>query len=335
MARALNRRSRSNESGYYWPGFVDAMAQLLLVITFLLSVFMIAQFLLAREITGQDTVLVKLRSQVAELTSLLALERAEKGELQTTLMALSDDLKGARGKASQLQALLEGLDKKGENSGSAMVALQQKLDHERNVSSEALARLELLNQQIAALRRQISILNSALEASEERDRKSKVQIADLGKRLNSALAQRVRELARFRSEFFGRLRKILSNRSDISIVGDRFVFQSEVLFPKGKAEINPLGLKELDKLATAIKELQKEIPDDINWVLRVDGHTDTDPINTPQFKSNWELSAARAIAVVKALIERGVPPDRLVAAGVGEFQPIDKADTEEAKAINR
>ena len=147
--------------------------------------------------------------------------------------------------------------------------------------------------------------------------------------------QRVRELARFRSEFFGRLRRILSNRSDVSIVGDRFVFQSEVLFSKGETEINPAGARELNKLAEAIKQLEKEIPSDIAWVLRVDGHTDSDPIHTSLFKSNWELSAARAIAVVKQLVAKGVPPQRLVAAGFGEFQPIADGDSEEAKARNR
>ena len=332
---ALSRRSRSADSGYYWPGFVDAMAQLLLVITFLLSVFMVAQFLLAREITGQDTVLIKLRSQIAELTNLLSLEKSAKAELELSLGSLSGSLKSAQSKASQLQNLLDGLTSNEKSSNKATLALQSKLKAEKDLSSEALARVELLNQQIAALRRQIGILNDALEAAESRDQKSKVQIADLGRRLNSALAQRVRELARFRSEFFGRLRRILSSRSDVSIVGDRFVFQSEVLFPKGATEINPQGAKELDKLATAIKQLEKEIPSDIAWVLRVDGHTDTDPINTPLMKSNWELSAARAIAVVKLLIEKGVPPNRLVAAGFGEFQPIDPGDSDEAKARNR
>jgi len=335
MSRSLSRRSRANDNAYYWPGFVDAMAQLLLVIVFLLSVFMVAQFLLAREITGQDTALIKLRSQIAELSSLLALEKSAKAELETSLGSLSGSLKIARNKTSELQSLLEGLSKDEKSSNEVTVQLETKLKTEKDLSSQALARVELLNQQIAALRRQIGILNDALEAAENRDKESKTQITDLGRRLNSALAQRVRELARFRSEFFGRLRRILSNRSDVSIVGDRFVFQSEVLFPKGATEINPLGAKELDKLASAIKQLEKEIPSDIAWVLRVDGHTDTDPINTAQMKSNWELSAARAIAVVKQLIAKGVPPNRLVAAGFGEYQPIDTADTDEAKALNR
>ena len=335
MAGLATRRDRAGGGGYYWPGFVDAMAQLLLVITFLLSVFMIAQFMQAREISGQDTVLSKLRSQIAELSELLALEASAKAELETTLAALTDDLKAARGETSRLEAVIAALESEGQSSNSALAKLREELKGEKKISAEALAYVELLNQQLAALRRQIAVLNEALEASEARDKDSKAQIADLGRRLNVALAQRVQELARYRSEFFGRLRRILSQRSDIRVVGDRFVFQSEVLFPKGSAQINPQGLTELEKLAQAILELETQIPDDINWVLRVDGHTDIDPIRTSSFISNWELSSFRAIAVVKALIDMGIPPNRLVAAGFGEFQPIDPADTDEAKAKNR
>jgi chemotaxis protein MotB len=311
------------------------MAQLLLVITFLLSVFMIAQFLLAREISGQDTVLDRLKSQIAELTDLLALERSAKSDVETVLSALTDDLRESRDESSRLQGLLDDLNKRRESEGSQVTSLGTELDKERRVSADALARVELLNQQIAALRRQIAILSDALEAAESRDRDSKAQITDLGRRLNSALAQRVQELARYRSEFFGRLRRILSQRSDIRVVGDRFVFQSEVLFPKGSAVINELGAEELDKLASALKELETQIPEDIAWVLRVDGHTDVDPIRSSAFRSNWDLSAARAIAVVNTLIEKGVAPKHLVAAGFGEFQPIDPGDSEEAKGRNR
>jgi len=335
LSRGLSRRGRSAEATYYWPGFVDAMAQLLLVITFLLSVFMIAQFLLAREITGQDTVLSTLRGQIAELTELLALERSAKSEVETTLSALTDDLMASRAEQNRLQGLMNSLDERRTSAGSRVSELESKLAQERGIASDALAEVELLNQQLGALRRQLAVLSEALEVSEERQRESKTQIADLGRRLNSALAQRVQELARFRSEFFGRLRTILSQRSDIRIVGDRFVFQSEVLFPKGSASINPAGLEEIAKLAAAIAELETEIPSDIAWVLRVDGHTDNDPIRSSTFQSNWELSSARAIAVVRLLMEEGVTPARLVAAGFGEFQPIDPGDSEEAKARNR
>jgi len=334
MAAPLNRRRRG-EQGLYWPGFVDAMAQLLLVIIFLLTVFMVAQYMQARELSGQDTVLAKLRAQIAELTELLALEKSAKATLETTLAALTDDLKAEKEKSASLSAMLSDLQGREGKAGAMVAALKDKLAAEKKISAEALAQIELLNQQIAALRRQVAMLNAALEAAEERDRVAKAQIANLGKRLNAALARRVQELARYRSEFFGRLRRILSQRSDIRVVGDRFVFQSEVLFPKGSAELTEEGKKELDKLAEAILELEKQIPPDINWILRVDGHTDSDPIRTARFRSNWELSAARAISVVKYLISRGVSPERLAATGFGEFHPIDPGDTEEAKAKNR
>src|SRR5207249_1766954 len=200
--------------------------------------------------------------------------------------------------------------------------LNKALESEKTVSSRALAQIEVLNQQISALRRQLAALEEALEASEKRDKESQGRIADLGRRLNSALAQRVQELSRYRSEFFGRLRQILSERPGILVVGDRFVFQSEVLFAKGSADLNPPGQLEMDQLAEAVHQLEGDIPGDIAWVLRVDGHTDSDPILSSTFKSNWELSAARAIAVVKYLIDKGIDPKHLVAAGFGEFQPI-------------
>jgi chemotaxis protein MotB len=334
MALALSRRRRGDDN-YYWPGFVDAMAQLLLVITFLLSVFMIAQFLLAREISGQDSALSKLRAQIAELTDLLQLEQSAKAELEATFAALTDEFSTEKSKATQLEALLADQAQKGSSAGSEITGLRTALDTEKQLSSEALAKVELLNQQIAALRRQIASLNDLLSDAESRTKADQTQIIDLGRRLNSALAQRVQELSRYRSEFFGRLRKILSQRSDILVVGDRFVFQSEVLFSKGSADLNPAGEQEMTKLAEALKSLEAEIPTDIAWVLRVDGHTDADPITSSTFKSNWELSAGRAIAVVKYLISQGVSPRHLVAAGFGEFQPIEIGESEDTKTRNR
>ena len=334
MAGALSKRRRA-EDAPYWPGFVDAMAQLLLVITFLLSVFMTAQFLLAREMSGQDSALGQLRSQIAELTQLLALEKSAKGAVEANLLALSDDLSAERQKNAGLLANLAAEDSKGSAANQTISGLQTALDKEKALSSEALSQVELLNQQIAAMRRQLAQLNSILTDAETRNKSSEAQIADLGKRLNSALAQRVQELSRYRSEFFGRLRQILSQRSDILVVGDRFVFQSEVLFAKGDAEISPLGQEEMLKLADALRQLEAEIPADIAWVLRVDGHTDIDPIKSPFFQSNWELSSARAIAVVKYLIAQGIAPKHLVAAGFGEFQPLDVGTSEDAKSQNR
>jgi len=193
----------------------------------------------------------------------------------------------------------------------------------------------LLNQQIAALRRQLAAIEEALQASEKKDKEAQSRIADLGQRLNVALAQRVQELSKYRSEFFGRLRAILGARPDIRVVGDRFVFQSEILFDSGSAVLKPEGQAEVDKLAGALVDLEKQIPPEIAWVLRIDGHTDVRPISSSQFPSNWELSAARAISVVQYLISRGVPPRRLVAAGFGEFQPLDTDPTEDAFRRNR
>lgn len=333
---ALARNRRGDRGVDFWPGFVDALSTILLAIMFLLSVFVIAQFLLSREISGRDEVLNRLNNQINELTQLLALEVSGKQDLEDALANMQATLSDAESERSRLQDLLA----RGAGASSAaedqIGILSQSLDEERQISQRALSQVELLNQQIAALRRQIGALEDALEVSESKDRESQVKIADLGRRLNVALAQRVQELNRYRSDFFGRLREILSDRENIRIVGDRFVFQSEVLFSSGSAILNPEGQQEMGKLASALLELAREIPNDINWVLRVDGHTDNVPLSgTGRFADNWELSSARATSVVKFLIESGVPANRLVAAGFGEFQPIEEGDSIETRAINR
>ncbi|HTV71933.1 MAG TPA: peptidoglycan -binding protein [Rhizobiaceae bacterium] len=333
---ALSRARRSQRVIDYWPGFVDALSTLLLAIMFLLSVFVLAQFLLSREISGKDEVLNRLNSQINELTQLLALEQSNAQDAQDQLLNLQASLNVAETERSRLEALLS------QGAGADAAATERigrisgELDTERQISQQALSQVELLNQQIAALRKQIGALEDALDASEVRDRESNTKIADLGRRLNVALAQRVQELNRYRSDFFGRLREILSDRENIRIVGDRFVFQSEVLFPSGSDQINTAGQDEMRKLAGALIELQKEIPPEINWVLRVDGHTDNVQMSgSGRFQDNWQLSSARATSVVKFLIANGVPANRLVAAGFGEFQPLDAADTQEARDRNR
>ncbi|MGE3364451.1 MAG: peptidoglycan -binding protein [Rhizobiaceae bacterium] len=333
MALARARRDRRID---YWPGFVDALSTLLLAIMFLLSVFVLAQFLLSREISGRDEVLNRLNSQINELTQLLALERGNTQDAQDQLANLQASLEAAVTERSRLERLLTAGSGQDAAAKERIGSLTGELDTERQVSQRALSQVELLNQQIAALRQQIGALEVALEASEKRDQQSNTKIADLGKRLNVALAQRVQELNRYRSDFFGRLREILSDRENIRIVGDRFVFQSEVLFPAGSEQINDAGQVEMQKLAGAIIELQKEIPPEINWVLRVDGHTDNVPLSgAGRYADNWELSSARATSVVKFLIANGVPANRLVAAGFGEYQPLDTADTPDARNKNR
>ncbi len=333
---ALARNRRRDRTVDYWPGFVDALSTLLLAIMFLLTVFVLAQFLLSREISGRDDVLNRLNSQINELTQLLALERSGSQDLDDTLANMQASLSEAETERSRLQQLLSSGEGASAEADTKLGTLTDSLVAEQQVSRRALSQVELLNQQIAALRSQLAALEGALEVSESKDRDTQAKIADLGKRLNVALAQRVQELNRYRSDFFGRLREILSGRDDVRVVGDRFVFQSEVLFPSGGNALNPAGEDAMAKLAAAVNELAREIPDEINWVLRVDGHTDSVPLSgSGRYADNWELSTARATSVVKYLVSQGVPANRLVAAGFGEFQPIAEGDSDASRATNR
>jgi chemotaxis protein MotB len=331
MALGRTRRDRGVD---YWPGFVDALSTLLLGIIFLLSIFAVVQFYLAQEVTGKDTALQRLTAQIAQLTDLLALEKSGRSELEALLGTVRSNLTATEAERDRLRGIAEGAGNAAAAQGRAG-ELAAALDLEKQSVARAFAQVELLNQQIAALRRQLGALEAALEVSEKRERDSQTRIADLGQRLNLALAQRVQELQRYRSDFFGRLRQILGSRPDIRIVGDRFVFQSEVFFDPGQAVLKPEGRIEVDKIVDALTELEKKIPPDIPWVMRVDGHTDIRPIANVQFPSNWELSSARAIAVVQYMISRGISPQRLVAAGFGEFQPLDAEKSEEAFRRNR
>jgi chemotaxis protein MotB len=331
MALARTRRDRGVD---YWPGFVDALSTLILGIIFLLTVFVIVQFVLSQEVTGKDTALSRLTARLAQLTELLSLEQTGKISLEEQMAQLRANLLAAEGERDRYKGIA---DEAGSGSAAAQGRISDlagQLDAEKRLSLRALAQVEVLNQQIAALRRQLAVIEQALEIAEKKDRDSQSQITSLGQRLNLALAQRVEELRSYRSDFFGRLRAILGNRSDVRIVGDRFVFQSEVFFDSGKATLDkPEGRAEVDKIASAILELERQIPREIAWVLRVDGHTDVRPLTGA--RTNWDLSASRAIAVVQYMITKGVPPQRLVAAGFGEFQPLDSDRTEEAYARNR
>ncbi len=324
------------DDGDYWPGFVDAMATLLIVIIFLLSAFVVGHFALTQEISGKDSVLNRLQQEISDLTDLLALERSGRDSLETELGLLNASLVALEAERDAIRGDYDAILSNRGSESSVISDLRSNLDEERNLSRRALSQVEILNQQLAALRRQIASLEDALDASEAKDRESRAKIADLGRRLNVALARKVQELNRYRSDFFGRLREILAERSDILVVGDRFVFPSSLLFDSGSAEITAEGgTEQLDQLARAVIELQGTIPSDINWVLRVDGHTDARPIRSSDFPSNWELSSARAISVVRYLTDQGVDPRRLVAAGFGEFQPLSSGDDEEALSRNR
>ena len=437
MATRSRRVQRTSE---IWPGFVDALSTLLMVIIFLLVVYMLAQYFLTVALSGRDEALERLNLQVSELAELLSLEQKTTAELRLGLEQLTTErdaldlrleeatarvasveadaeaLRAALAEAEEtiqadretlkltlaelaslrqdiaalraLRADLEGqvrllataLDKSnqrlakleaetgalrdrtkelearlsGEAERTALVqqeveereirlnelrlALKQSdedLAKEHKLTAAARARIDLLNQQILALRQQLERIGKALEVAEKQASEQKVVIADLGRRLNVALASKVEELQRYRSEFFGRLREVLGNRPGIRIEGDRFVFQSEVLFPSGSAKLEQRGKVQMAHLAATLLDIARLIPDDLKWILRVDGHTDTVPIRTPQFASNWELSTARAISVVRFLIESGVPPERLAATGFGEFQPSDRRGDEIAFRRNR
>lgn len=333
---ALARARRADNGMNYWPGFVDALSTLILGIIFLLTVFVVVQFYLQQEVAGKDTALQRLTAQIAQLTDLLSLEKSGKTSLEEQLAQLRAGLAMAESERDKYKGAAEGAGVGLSEAQGRVGALTAELEGEKRLSARALAQVEVLNQQIAALRRQLAALESALDASEKKDKDSQAKLADLGQRLNLALAQRVQELSKYRSDFFGKLREILGNRPDVRIVGDRFVLQSELFFDTGKAELLNPARAELDKVGAALVELDRQIPKDIAWVLRVDGHTDVRPTGTAgQFKSNWDLSAARAIAVVQYLVSKGVSPQRLVAAGFGEFQPIETGSSEEAYKRNR
>jgi chemotaxis protein MotB len=315
-----SRRSR-RPSIDIWPGFVDALAQLLMVIIFILLVFTAGQFFLADALTGRDKALKELQQQVSELSDLLALERTANADLRASATSLAAQLKAKEGERDALAGRTEGAEK-------ALAAEQQ-------TSAAARAQVEELTASIAALREQLAQISAALDLSEAKAKDQQTQIAELGRRLNLALATKVQELARYRSEFFGRLREIIGNRADIRIVGDRFVFQSEVLFAPGSADLAEPAKQQLDPVIAALQEISGKIPPDINWVLRIDGHTDRRPINTAQFPSNWELSTARAISVVRYAIAQGIPATRLAAAGFADKQPLDPGTSEAAFRHNR
>ncbi len=383
--------SRNQHRTDIWPGFVDALAALLMVIIFLLMVFVIAQFFLNDALTGRDEALERLQVQVSDLADLLSLERQANEELRASTAKLSDELQASisisdglnkqvknlklqaktaeelaanlknelalslsniganeeiiegqltqisalRNDVESLKALREELEEKVTLLLSKVSNKDEQLITEKKLSQTARAQIALLNKQVTALRKQILQIANTLEASEKIAKQRRVKIANLGKRLNAALASKVQELARYRSEFFGRLRDVLGSQPGIRIVGDRFVFQSEVLFSKGSDQLENEGQKQIQQLAGTLRAITVKIPKNIDWILRVDGHTDQIPIRTTRFPSNWELSTARAISVVKFLVQRGISPTNLAATGFGEFQPIDPRDTEEAYIRNR
>jgi chemotaxis protein MotB len=374
MATAARRHRRTID---IWPGYVDALAALLMVVIFVLLVFVVAQAMLSRTVSMQDLELAALHREIAELTRQLGLAEEQNDALQDKTSALSSLISELMGEKVELNARLDALtsanagleeDLAGLSEARAALAMESatlsealagsreetgalirrlrateqtlaqrgaELDEERSISAAARAELALLNRQILELRRRLEEIASALAAAEAVKQAQEAEIADLGKRLNIALAREVNRLSRYQSEFFGRLREVLGESPDIRVEGDRFVFSSELLFASGTADLGERGRTQLVRFAATLRELAARIPDDLDWVLRVDGHTDRVPIRTARYASNWELSTARAVEVVRFLIDQRIPPRRLVAAGFGEYHPLDPGNSPTALARNR
>ena len=305
MASASSRR-RGGAADYIWPGYVDALTTLLMVLIFLLTLFSVAQFTLSTAVSTRDSAIDQLSRQIGDLANQLSIEKRAGQSLQKDLEQLTLQIAQMRSERDRI---------------SGDLAAEQK------------AAVVRMTAEMAGLKDELSRLNAALDASEAKSKEQQAQIVDLGTKLNRALASKVEELARYRSEFFGKLREALAGQRDVQVVGDRFVFQSEVLFPSASAQLQPAGERQLAEVAQRLVEIASRIPKEINWVLQVDGHTDDKPIRGGPYPSNWELSAARAIAVVKFLHSQGIPNDRLVAAGYGEYQPLSAIDSARNRRI--
>jgi chemotaxis protein MotB len=389
---AISHR-RGGSPDYTWPGYVDALTTLLMVMIFLLSLLSVAQFTLSSALSTRDSAIEQLGRQIGDLASQLSIEKKATQSLQKDLEQLTLQLRQERSERDRLNAdlatqrqsadalkierdqlterltsmiaerdkLSTALQGAAKESEAKAADLQKEIERQRieltrlaaslaaannekgklfgdlteqeKLTAEQKAAVVRLTAELAGLKDELARLNAALDAADAKAKEQQVQIVDLGQKLNRALASKVEELARYRSEFFGKLREALAGQRDVQIVGDRFVFQSEVLFPSGSAQLQPGGEKQLASVAQRLMEIGSRIPKDINWVLQVDGHTDDKPINNVIYPSNWELSAARAIAVVKFLHSEGIPNDRLVAAGYGEFQPLSSMDTARNRRI--
>lgn len=353
-----------------WPGFVDAIASLLMVVVFVLLMASIGHFFLSDAISGRDETLTRLSEQVQRLNELLAVEQAQTASLGQQLEQTSarlrqtrDSLEESRLQSEQLQALsdqqaealaqqasqladlqadiqaLEALRARLESEIAEAVAARdegrEQLSRQQAISDRALAQVEMLNQQIEQLREQLATVAAALDLAEQTAHQREQQVEELTERLNLALANEVFRLQSYRSEFFGRLREALADSPDVRIEGDRFILPSELLFETASADLGPQGRGQVRQLAEALKSISARIPDDIDWILRIDGHTDRRPIRTERFPSNWELSSARAISIVQLLNDYGIPADRMAATGFGENHPISQGTTERDHALNR
>ncbi len=289
-----------------------------------------------RDLAAAQTRLTEMQRQSEALDRTVKADRATLELRLSDLARLAEQNKALAALRDELEIQARDVAARASTEADRSKAATALLADERRLSESARAQMSLLNRQIAELRAQMGSVQQALDAAESSARDKDVQIVNLGSRLNAALAQKVEELQSYRSDFFGRLRAVLANRPGIQVVGDRFVFQSEVLFPVGSADLTVNGWEQIKALAATVREISAKIPPEVNWLLRIDGHADRQPLQGGgRFASNWELSSSRAITVVKLLVGEGVPANRLAATGFGENQALDNADTSEAYAKNR
>ena len=367
----LQNRIRKKQLDYTWPGFVDALSSLLMVIIFVLMIFVISQFFISQKMSGQDEALIKLKKNLTELSELLSLERGTTSELTSQLSVLEEkivvikeellkekeitkqyqeEIRGTKNiialNESEINELKIALEEKIKNTTqlSNEVSDLDKQVNQKNLEIQSKDKIlkankEEVNQLISTtlkLKNKLTQLQTLLSAYKAKDKKENVKTLNLGRDVNSALARRVEELEKFKSDFFGRVKELIKGRKEIRVVGDRFVFQSEVLFSLGSEELGVEGQLEMQKLAATLMEIEKSLPTDIDWILQIEGHTDSLPVKKGQtYRDNWELSTKRALSVLRYLIKQGIDPNRLSASGYGSFQPIDKKNTKSARMKNR
>jgi len=348
---------RKKNDNFIWPSFVDALASLLIVIIFILMIFVISQYYISQKLSGKDQVLNQLEEKILEITNQLSIEKNKTEKLsinisniqneldnkdlellrnKSLIISLKAEINKNQFKLSEQYEILENKDLK---INSLQNKLSDKNRFENNLNKiidNQKKEVNNLNILVSSLKQKIIKLNNLLDVYEKKDKAEKIKNLQLKSNLNSALARRVEELQKFKSIFFGTVKEKLKNIPEIKIVGDRFVFQSEVLFETGSIQIGKKGKIELKKFAEILLNLDKDIPKDSNWILQIEGHTDNLPVRKGQlYKDNWELSTKRALSVLRFFINQGLDPKKLFASGYGSFQPIDNTNTKIGRMKNR
>ena len=331
----IGSRRRTRSTVNVWPGYVDALSALLMLIILMLLVYVVSQLYLSQTLSDRNSELARLNQRLSEISELLGLERSKTEALEQEMASVQDTYSASLARLENTRERLMQQTANAQAQSERLQSLDQALDEKDELSASQQNMILRLSNQIASLRAQLAQIAEALKLQKERTAEKAGELENVSRRLNVLLAERVNQLEQYQSEFFARLRDILAANENIRIVGDRFLLPSELLFASGSAQLGEDGKRELDKLAKVLLNVADKIPDDVDWILRIDGHTDIIPINTPQFPSNWELSTARAVAVVRYLAGQGVPEKRMVAAGFGEFFPVAEGTSPEALQKNR